>query len=125
MATWKNALTPEAQTVLRDFEAMEAASRIYGARLSDLIGDFGEGYGNYTTGLYRRTFVELSEQLEAVAMEAGKLLGIVPEIFMDTENDYMDSDTWSGAVAQEIKERNEMDATAEYFRKLQAEESAE
>ena len=37
---------------------------------------------------------------------AGKILGVTPEMWIDAENDIMDSDTWSGAVAQEIRERD-------------------
>lgn len=106
MATWKKLLTPEAQATLRDFEALYNGLQSYSHRVSELIGDFGEGMGSPTTKLYLATFQALTEEVEAVAMEAGKILGVTPEMWIDTENDIMDSDTWSGAVSQEIRERD-------------------
>jgi hypothetical protein len=106
MASWKALLPANVQEALRDFEALNNAAQSYAHRVSERIGDFGEGMGKPETKQYLATFQALTEELEAVAMEAGKLLGVRPEEWIDSENDIMDSDTWSGAVSQEIRERD-------------------
>lgn len=106
---WRDALSSETRELLRIFEAMNRGVGAYGARWSKLVGDNGEGYGKPITEKYADTFMEATIQLEEVAMEVGGILGVVPAVWSDPETDYMDSDTWSGAVSDYVNERDEVE----------------
>lgn len=107
MGSWMRSYPNATQEMLRDFRAMYAAMNAYGRRYSEIVGDFGEGFGKPQTKHYQNTFWALMLQTEELARDLGKILRLIPEEWI-TEDD-MDSATWTETVAQELRERDLMD----------------